>query len=275
MIMSFRVSIVLLTISLFVVANTANICFAQNEKLLPNTDPTKEEAERIWEFAIEAKGGREKLRNVKTLFEIDETKYYSGFKLIKSRTERLSVLPSKFWEWRDDRPSVFGLEMTMYNQEAGKQYFAQQGQKQVEVKPLKARATNLSGVINILMETKWEQPIPEKLIKGKLGKQDVDIVQTSLFGERIDFLLDRKTHLPIKVISYKGEKISSDPEFLDYVDVQGIKMPTKFVLGGSDAFPEKTTYKATYQFNVEYNEDIFITPPLPAEFAADAWKVKK
>ncbi len=32
--------------------------------------------------------------------------------------------------------------------------------------------------------------------------------------------------------------------------------------------------KMTYQFNVEYNEDIFTKPP-PFEAGAEAWKVKK
>lgn len=235
---------------------------------------SKQEAERIWELAIAAKGGREKLYNVKTMFEIDETKYLFGLKLIKSRIESLYVLPNKTWEWRDNRPSVFGLEMTMYNRETGKKYYAQQGQKHVEVKALDEKGKG-SGLVYYLMETKWDKPIPEKVTNGKFDGYDVNIVQTTFLGQRIDFLLDIQTHLPVKVIAYKGGEISFDPKFLDYVDVQGIKMPSKFILGGNDKFPDKTHYKATYQFNVEYNEDIFVTPPLPAESAADAWKPKK
>lgn len=239
-----------------------------------NSDSQKE-AERIWELAIQAKGGRERLHSVRNMFELSETQYFFRLVKTKNRTETLFVLPDKIWIWDDNRPSVFGLKMTMYNHEDGTKYFAHQGQKTVNLESMESNQenTHLSGLVYNLMETKWNQPVPEKVTIGKAGNQQVYIVQTILLGKRIDFFLNRKTHLPIKIIGYSNQQIEYDAEFSDYVDVDGIKMLSQYVLGGSNGF-NKTIYKVTYQFNVQYNEDIFTSPPLPVESAAEAWKVK-
>ena len=236
----------------------------------------RKEAEKIWEKAIEAKGGREKLYSVRNMFESLGTTFFSGFKKITKRNEALFVLPNKSWVWDDNRPSVFGLEMTMYNLDSRKKYYVRQGQKKAELETIASdvKSTNLSGLVYVLMETKYNQPIPEKVIEDKVSGQVVDIVQTNLLGNRIDFYLDRKTYLPLKVVGYIDQKISYENEFSDYIDVNGIKMASVQIMGGEKDF-HKTKYKVNYQFNVEYDESIFITPPLPVETAADAWKVKK
>jgi hypothetical protein len=43
-------------------------CFAQYETKFEADDPTAKEARRLWELAIEAKGGRERLESVKIWF---------------------------------------------------------------------------------------------------------------------------------------------------------------------------------------------------------------
>ena len=85
----------------------------------------KMEGERVWELFITAKGGRDKLQRISNVVENGTGNYYSGFKKIKSHDVDLIVLPDKWWSWADDRPSNFGLRMTMYNFETNKQYVVQ------------------------------------------------------------------------------------------------------------------------------------------------------
>ncbi len=63
--------------------------------------------------------------------------------------------------------------------------------------------------------------------------------------ERVAFALDRKTHLPLQVIYYtvvRGEEYSGGLRLSDYVEVDGIQMPTKV-----------GKIKTRYQLNVAYD----------------------
>lgn len=241
-----------------IVINTASIIQGQSLN-------SQEEAKRIWELAIQAKGGREKLNEIQNIQISTQGRY---------RLESLTIFPNKAWDWEDYRPSLLGLSMSMYNLETGKRYDIQQGEKNPELKPFEANDPVFAGVFShlvwLVLENRWFHPIPEKAVSGTVGFQKVDIIQTRMNGQRIDFALSRKNHLPVKVSYYLpdatggGEHIAVEKHLSDYFDYKGIKVPKTV-----------DNTKVTYQFNVEYNEDIFTTPPLPAENAAEAWKAKK
>ena len=78
-------------------------------------DETRE-AERIWEQAIEAKGGRERLYAVRNAVVSSKGIYRtSRGKDNKIRQEEFYVFPDMFWAWSDYRPDVFGLRVEMVN----------------------------------------------------------------------------------------------------------------------------------------------------------------
>lgn len=82
----------------------------------------------------------------------------------------------------------------------------------------------------------------------------------------MSFALDRKTHLPRQVIYHKvrsGKEYSGGVPLSDYIAVNGVQMPGKV---GSD--------RTTYQFNVDYNQQIFEVAP-SQKAGIDAWKNKK
>lgn len=270
-----RFSTILFVVFFIVAAKPVNICFAQTKSAFANSDSTKTEAEQIWELAIKAKGGRERLLDVRSIIiSISADSRFRG-ETIKSQTEHLVVIPNKEWIWDDNRPSVFGLRMTMYNWEAKNKYFTLPGDREYKgLMPIEASENSLfkmPWIVNILLETKWHRPMPEKVSEGKIGSQKVDVVQTRLDGERIDFALDKKTHLPVKFTRYTidaktgKEQPKYEGYLTNYVDVEGIKIP-------SGRGNESNT-KTSYRFNVEYDEDIFKSPP-PFEVGPEAWKKK-
>lgn len=59
-----------------------------------------------------------------------------------------------------------------------------------------------------LLETRWLKPLPSSVTHGHVGRRTVDVLQTLVDGERVNFYLDRETHLPLKVayVSSRGRR---------------------------------------------------------------------
>lgn len=235
---------------------------------------TRQEARRIWEQAIAAKGGRERLYAVKNLVISTSGEYRaSSPKTNVLKTEALFVFPNKIWRWSDYRPEVFGLRIEMYNYDANKYYLATPGSTQSPPSQILSKENSTDqtyGLLSYLMETKWLKPTPISASKARVGHQSADVVQTSLGDKRIDFAIDKQTHLPIRVSYYHtldGKEVLDIIENLsDYTEVNGIKIPRKRKV-------DNMVDSLNILFNVEYNEDIFTKPPL-IEAGAEAWRSK-
>jgi hypothetical protein len=235
----------------------------------------QEEAVRVWEQAIAAKGGRERLHTVSNMV-ISTRGNYSSRLLKKGRVRReeVLVLPNKYWFLDDYRPDVFGLTISMYNYDTNMKYVISEGDPHHRLESIPESRRNRAlrnNQLSFLLETKWLEPTPIKATTGRIGLRSVDIVQTTVNGERVDFAFERKTHLPIRVSYYnivKGQTSVNVFNFSDYIEVSGIKVPQRF------EYDDGSEYKATFQFNVEYNEDIFVKPPSISAGSA-AWKKKE
>lgn len=235
-------------------------------------EPRQTEAERIWEQAIAAKGGRGRLHLVRNLIISARAEYRTAsFKKNTIRQEAFYVLPRKFWLWNDLRPDVFGLTVTMYNFESKMKYVISEGEPHRQPEPIpeaERSRSEMHGLLAYLLETRWLKPGLIGASTGRIGSRTVDIVETRVNGKRVDFALDQKTHLPVRVSFYdvvKGKTYVTAIELGDYVDVSGINVPQKV------RHEDGTEYKQSYRFNVEYNADIFIKPP-PLSAGPDAWK---
>jgi hypothetical protein len=217
-------------------------------------------ARRFWNEAVVAKGGRDALDAIRTI----HVSSHAG------KDEFLVVYPNKTWEWQDRRPSVFGMEMTMYNGDTGLHYTGQLGQRAVEltaieaIDPVERRFSALSW---LTLENSWYKPVPEIYRLEKVGGKKVDVVRTSLGTQRIEFAFDRTSHLAVKVSYFTLDPTSREYTFLyelrlsDYVNFEGLMVP-RLVNG--------VPYE--YDFNIEYNEDVFLSAPLPVEKSQDAWR---
>jgi len=247
-------------------------------------DETQQQARRLWEQAIAAKGGRERLYAIQSM-SISQRAYYKRqtftlpvkYETLLSknevRTVSLDVFPNKFWNCEDYRPDVFGVIMHMYNYESGMKYVLTLGDPVHPLEPIERNETRESrtyGLVAYLLETTWLKPTPVTASIGNIGRQQVDIVQTILTGKRIDFAFDRETHLPVQVSYYSvsnGQTFVTTVALSDYVEVKGIKVAQIVQMD------EGTKYRQTVQFDVEYDPDIFTKLP-NFEAGLNAWRPK-
>lgn len=251
-------------------------CIAQNTQ--ESDDSSRKEAERIWELMIAAKGGRERLLNVRNMVVSERKTYRTLFKKTEYESRLLSVYPGVYWRWEDFRPSVLGVTVRMYNWQIHKKYVRDARDREIQLFPLEQvdydQSADSSGNLKLgrspffLPETQWWKPRPVSVRLGKVGKEKVFIVRVVIEDSSADLFISQKTYLPLRGTSYtpKGE-VSS--EMKDYRAFDGIQMPTKLKLLDPAGMGWVTR---TYQFNIEYNERVFTSAPPPFNTLDEAWK---
>ena len=125
----------------------------------------------------------------------------------------------------------------------------------------------LYSLLPYLPETKWLQPVPVAVTTGKIGFRKIEIVQTTVNGQRVDFAFDQKSHLPLRITYYgagKDESYNTMIQLSDYSEVNGIKVPRVL------KYEDGSVYKEDVQFNVAYAPDVFTKPPSPT-LGSKAW----
>jgi hypothetical protein len=102
------------------------------------------------------------------------------------------------------------------------------------------------------METRWVKPTPLSVTKGHMGSKKVDVLHTRFENKRVDYFLDRKTHLPAEVAIFynAGDRATLTIDLSDYVTVSGIEIPGRQKNG-----------RIRFQVNPSYDEGIFTRPP--------------
>jgi hypothetical protein len=263
------------------------------ENRMPQDDTTQK-AKKLWEDAIAAKGGRDRLYAVRNFVVSSRSKYLKAPRDIRvSHFEDFYVLPDQWWNWADYRPGAFGLNIItvdfsrkiawemidkwktaqpisteinrprpddpyqIYDPDAGMQFAS-------------LHKSFREAQITYLMETRWVKPIPSSTGSEKIGSVKVDVVETIVNDYKVDFYLSQVTHLPLRVV-IKTRIESSGRDFVrvirldDYVGVDGIQMPQRVSLGSDDV------NQTRYQINVDYDESIFKRPPT-IDMGAEAWK---
>jgi hypothetical protein len=254
-------------------------------------------AKELWEKAITAKGGRERLYSICNVVISSKMKYQKLSSQVTdgNHIESLYVLPNKWWQWVDDRPGDFGLFISTYDFDS--QIGWEISDKFPNVKSFKLSSTLDSGgssksksdyarflvrkeqfverQIIYLMETKWLQPTVVTSRTENLNFKTYDVIATTLDNlsrkVRVDFYLDQKTHLPEQLVFRTWiESVGRDYVEVwtlgDYIDVKGIKLPKKASIGSN----EKN--ETTYQINVAYDKSIFERPPT-LDMGSEAWKL--
>lgn len=233
-------------------------------------DESKQRAAALWEQAVVAKGGRERLYQVNSLLISYQGTVRNFFGTVVHRgfVERLYVFPYKSWSWDNGLPPPFNLTVSMFNQERNLSCTISAGDRSPKCTEPKNAASffnQAEGLARVqylyLLETKWIRPLPVKLAKDSIGLKTVDVVQTRVAGRRVDYYLDRKTHLPQRIITFfESGRVWEVYNFSDYVNINGIQMPGVQKKG-----------KINFQINLAYAGSIFTHPP-SIEAGPNAWQ---
>jgi hypothetical protein len=233
------------------------------------------QAEALWEQAVAAKGGRERLRSVRNFTVASSSRYERSPRpdvAVGISTESLFVLPGRWWSIWDYRPGKLGHGVNLFDFEKGIGYLSSNGRPA----PRLERADLLEDFryrfreaqFIYLLETEWVRPMPVRARRERIGFKKVDVVETTVDGARVDFYLDRETHLPFRIVTgatpaaRREGRMNLSVNLGDYTDVEGIRMPQQ--VDRADA-----SNRTTYRFNVNYDAELFERPPDPGARAGD------
>ncbi|MEO6656280.1 MAG: hypothetical protein ABIO36_09385, partial [Pyrinomonadaceae bacterium] len=179
-----------------------------------STAAEKREAEKAWEALIRAKGGREKLYSV--------TNMVTQF----GDVTRFQLFPCSRWEfgrWLDMR-----LFLEVYDDEKKLRVVAgANGPERVYSKDLVEDCWY--DQIPFLLETKWRKPTPLRVTREKAGKNQMDVIETMNGKWQVDFVYEPEDMLVTEVrFLFEDGTPYQKYRFSDYVDINGIKMPSTF-----------------------------------------------
>ncbi|MCA1850416.1 MAG: hypothetical protein LC672_05070, partial [Acidobacteria bacterium] len=215
------------------------------------------------------KGGRERLYQVNSLvISYQETvRNFFGVVVHRGVVERLYAFPDKSWGWDDGLPPPFRLSVRTLDLERNLRCTVSAGSSAPLCGPAKQGPSPPDeGITQVqyiyLMETKWVKPVPLSVTKGEVGFKRVDVLHTRFENKRVDYYLDRKTHLPSRVAVFYGnsDRATLTFDLSEYVSVSGIKMAGRQKRG-----------RIEFQINPAYDEGIFTRQP-SIEAGPKAWR---
>jgi len=228
-----------------------------------------QQAKELWEQAIAAKGGREQLYKINSLvMSYQETvRNVLGIIVHRGTVERLYVFPDKSWGWDDGLPPPFHLTVGVLDLARNLRCTLYEGAQKPVCGPAKQGASPANEGLNqaqylYLMETIWVKPVPLNVTKESIGLKKVDVLHTQFENKRIDYFLDRKTHLPLRVAVFYGasDRPTLAYDLSEYVNINGVQMPGKQKKG-----------RINFEINPSYDESIFTRPP-SIEAGPKAWQ---
>ena len=248
-----------------------------------NLQRDQDMAAALWEQAVAAKGGRERLAAIQS-FAIHQRRDFGRLTLRDMATRRVRqivcVLPEAWWEFVDYRPGKLGYSVLTANVQTGRGWSTLGGPAQPLLRgygDLAYRMRQLQYVY--FLETRAVRPSPIRASRVRHGFASVDRVETRIDDDLVVFELDVKTHLPIRIETSRKNTVPpprpgmtrpGDSRYvyeLDrYADVSGIQVPGRVKLGGDAS-------EVRVEINPDYEPSIFTTPPSP-DATMEAWRKK-
>ena len=238
-----------------------------------------EEAAAVWELALTAKGGRERLHQIDTVLRSSRIPSSLGKRSFDRQVEELFVFPSTYWQWADERPTTFGRSALTLDFENGIGFFIWD----TDAAPRRSLADpkadgwrfDLMQALELL-ETRWMKLEPVRTWSEKKGRR-VSVFVEGKFRlisgwAPVTFSLDNETLLPTQAVLLRplinDHVVRLVFDFSDYVDVEGIPMPRLIRHSGDDLHFDE---KLNYQFNVDYDPNLFKVGPT-IEGGPEGWK---
>ncbi len=245
----------------------------------PQDDQQK--AAALWEQAVDAKGGRDRLYGIRSVAIQERTRFRNLMLRDVTRGKIDQIVcefPDGWWEFLDYRPGLMGYSVSSVNARTGLGWTSSGGPARPLMRPdtfVPYRIRQLQYVY--FLETRWVRPTPLRASRVRRGFKSVDRVETMVEGELVSFDLDVNTHLPVRIETIHKTKLKPPRpgmtgsggltfvyELDAYHDVAGIQVPAR-VTRGSD------TAEADVEINPDYDPAIFTTPP-PAGATMTSWR---
>lgn len=215
------------------------------------------DAQTLWDMAIKAKGGREKLHEINNI-------------LISAGDNSFTFIafPGKYFSWFDARPTEFGLTVDVHNFETGFGYAARVSKsvKEQTFQDIRTMAFSNMEIINLqliyLLETKWIKPEVLSAEKSKVNGKNVDLIKVLVKSDkgenRIGVFLDEQTHLPIRIgyIHPNGGHFFRIMNMRGYRDFDGLMLPTETSVENIMSWN-----KVNVDYNVSYDSKLFDQVP--------------
>lgn len=227
-------------------------------------------AAAVWEQAIAAKGGRDRLRAVRNFVVSSREEFRSSPRPDVATYEYLECLydlDGRLWEFSDHRPGLMGASGRIIDVRSRFAWGSVGRPEPNAVPDLLFRF--VEGQYLYLMETAHIQPRPVSVRSERLRNLDVDIVETRVDDLRVDFALDRRTHLPVRVVTLRTLRPERPPfqiiyRLSNYTAIEGVQMAgaVQYGDGASDT-------KTSYRFNVDFDESTF--DPHSVRFDVNGW----
>jgi hypothetical protein len=241
----------------------------------------RDTARTLWEQAVAAKGGRERLDAIQS-FAIQKRTAFSRWRLRDMATGKIEqivcALPDAWWAFLDYRPGKMGYSVQTANARTGLGWSTFGGPPRPFLRPntdLAYRMRQLQYVY--FLETRAVRPLPIRASPARRGLAPVDRVETLVDDGLVVFDLDVKTHLPVRIET--SRRITLPPprpgmpppgdmryvyELDRYSEVSGIQVPGRVRLGGDPS-------DARVEINPDYDPSIFSTPPSPGA-TIESWR---
>ncbi len=239
-------------------------------------------AQELWEQAVAAKGGRERLRAVDSFAIHEKTVFAKPVRgIAEQRVDQLVCeLPDLCWEFLDYRPGKMGYTVRVVNARTG-QGWASHG---APASPFRQPDTSAAFRLRQLqylyfLETRWVKPTPLRASRVRLGSRAIDRLETLVEDEPVVYFLDAVTHLPVRVEATHqwhlppprpGMKPPGPTQYTyelgNYHDVAGIQVPARIRRGNDSS-------DAQVEVNPPYDPSLFTTPPSP-DATVDSWRAR-
>jgi hypothetical protein len=255
----------------------------------PKDDAERERAAALWDEAIRAKGGRERLHSIQSLLITSTIDARAPRGSNVKDAVRLYAMPGKVWVYTYTPEFDVKLDATVINAWRKLCLLTLAPAHGVRgLSPCLAETWSqylIQDPFIYLMETNWVRPTPVRVRAEGKGKRQVEVVETEVGKLRADFYLDGKTRLPFKIVTEwlggigraTGSLGPMEVLLEDYADVEGVLMPrrvTRRHVGQESPVGERpygAEERARYRFNVPHDPAIF-DGPIPKNVKPDAWK---
>jgi hypothetical protein len=284
----------LTTVVVSIVAMLALSYGAAAQTPAPKEDAERARAAALWEEAVRAKGGRERLRSVQSLLITSTIDARAPRGSNTKDAVRLYAMPGRVWVYTYTPEFDVKVDATVINTDR-KLCLVTLAPAHGGVRGLSPCLAEtftqylLQDPVIYLMETEWVRPVPLRARTEGKGKKQVDVVEVEVGQLRMDFYLDGKTRLPFKIVTewYGGigratGKLGQMEVLLEeYAEVEGVRMPRRVTRRHLPYHRESVTdpptgieERAHYQFNVTYAPTVF-DRPVPKNVKPDDWKQRQ